>query len=69
MKYVLFAVGAILTSQFAQAQISDADKAAHAAATDVKSVEDTIVQIEHDVKRAGHWQAVASHESNVSAPK
>ena len=160
MKYVLFAVSAILTSQFAQAQISDTDKSPHAAATGVNSVEDTIVQIEHDwgnallkgdiaawsrclgddwvitysdgtlvtkpmaladlkegalriesfrlddlkirvygdtavvtgliterskfrdkdtsgvrrftdvfVKRAGHWQAVASHESNVSAPK
>ena len=48
MKYMLFAVSAILTFQFAQAKISDADKAPHAATTDVTSVEDTIIQIEHD---------------------
>jgi ketosteroid isomerase-like protein len=47
MKCTLFAVSAILTFQFAQAQISDADKAPRAAATEVTSVEDTIIQIEH----------------------
>ena len=48
MKYMLCAVSAILTFQFAQAQISDSDKAHPASGTDVKSVEDTLIQIEHE---------------------
>src|SRR5262245_51945542 len=48
MKYILCAVSAILTFQFAQAQISDSDKAHPASGTDVKSVEDTLIQIEHE---------------------
>lgn len=48
MKYVAFAISAILTFQFAQAQVSDADKAHHAPGTSVKSVEDAVIQIEHD---------------------
>jgi len=48
MKYMLFAISAILTFQFAQAQVSDADKAPNASGTGVKSVEDTLIQIEHD---------------------
>jgi ketosteroid isomerase-like protein len=48
MKYMLFAISAILAFQFAQAQISDADKAHHASGGGVKSIEDTLIQIEHD---------------------
>ena len=48
MKYILLAINAILTFQFAQAQISDVDKAHHASSMDVKSVGDTLIQIEHD---------------------
>ena len=45
MKYMLFAISAIVTIQFSQAQISDADKAPHAG---VNSIEGTLIQIEHD---------------------
>ena len=48
MKYRLFAISAILVVQFAQAQISGADKAPHASGAGSKSVEDTLIQIEHD---------------------
>jgi ketosteroid isomerase-like protein len=48
MKYMLFAISAILAFQFAQAQISDADKAQHASGTSVKSIETTLIQIERD---------------------
>jgi len=52
MKYLLFAINAIVTFQFAQAQISGAGKTHHASGTGVKSVEDTLVQIEHDWGKA-----------------
>ena len=48
MKYMLLAINTILTFQFAHAQISDVDKAQQASSTGVKSVEDMLVQIEHD---------------------
>ena len=48
MKYTLFAISAILTFQFAHAQIVDADKAHPASGMGVKSVEDTLIQVEHD---------------------
>ena len=48
MKFMLFAIGATLTFQFAHAQISDADKSPNASGTGVKSVEDTLIQVEHD---------------------
>jgi ketosteroid isomerase-like protein len=48
MKYTLFAISAILTFQLSQAQGSDADKAQEVSGMGVKSVEDTLVQIEHD---------------------
>jgi ketosteroid isomerase-like protein len=48
MKYMVFAISAVLTFQFAQAQILDTDKTRHASGTGVKSVEETLIQIEHD---------------------
>jgi hypothetical protein len=48
MKYMLFAISAILTLQFAQAQTSDVDKAHQASSPGVKSVEDTLIQVERD---------------------
>jgi ketosteroid isomerase-like protein len=48
MKFMLFAVSATLTFQFAQAQISDADKAPDASGMGVKSVENALIQVEHD---------------------
>ena len=48
MKFMLFAISATLTFQFAQAQNSDGDKALNASRTGVKSVEDTLIQVEHD---------------------
>ena len=48
MKYMLFAINAILTFQFAQAQSSNVDKAHQASSTGIKPVEDTLIQIEHE---------------------
>ena len=45
---MLFAINAILTCQFAQAQISDVDKAHEPSRADVSSVEDTLIKLEHD---------------------
>jgi ketosteroid isomerase-like protein len=48
MKFMLFAISATLIFQFAQAQISDTDEGPNASGTGVKSVEDTLFQVERD---------------------
>ena len=48
MKYMLFAINAVVTFQLAHAQISDTDKSNHASGASVKSLEETLIQIEHD---------------------
>ncbi len=47
MKCVLFVISAILTCQFAQAQIAGADKTSGAFRAGANSFEDTIIRIEH----------------------